>query len=154
MNTNDIQIEEGDVVQWWGGGMPSTKHEVVISQYGPFYLDMGVGNYLGVSYGNYQTWLDLYNQDIGRMIENYENKKNVLGAEVCLWSELSNQFMHHMKIWIRSSAFAERVWTTEQFNPKPDVLGRVAAHQQLMNRRGIPTSGATSQQCETHPEFC
>jgi len=33
-----------------------------------------------------------------------------------------------MKIWIRSSAFAERVWTTEQFNAKPDVLGRVAAH--------------------------
>ena len=109
---------------------------------------------MGVSYGNYQTWLDLYNQDIGRMVEAYENKKNVLGAEVCLWSELSNQYMHHMKIWIRSSAFAERVWTTEPFIPKPDALGRVAAHEQLMNRRGVPTSGATSQQCETHPEFC
>jgi len=41
---------------------------------------MGVGNYLGVAYGNYQTWLDLYNQDIGRMIDNYENRQNVLGA--------------------------------------------------------------------------
>lgn len=26
MNTNDIQIEEGDIAQWWGGGLPSTKH--------------------------------------------------------------------------------------------------------------------------------
>lgn len=41
---------------------------------------MGVGNYLGVSYGNYQTWLDLYNQYIGRMIERYDNKEKVLGA--------------------------------------------------------------------------
>ena len=59
-----------------------------------------------------------------------------------------------MKIWIRSSSFAERVWTTEQLPAKPEALGRVAAHEQLMNRRGIPTAGATSQQCETHPEFC
>jgi len=33
-----------------------------------------------------------------------------------------------MKIWIRTSAFAERVWTTEQFAQKPDVLGRITAH--------------------------
>lgn len=71
---NQIEIEANDIVQWWGGGLPNTKHEIVISQYGPFYLDMGVGNYLGVSYGNYQTWLDLYNQNIGRMVSNYENK--------------------------------------------------------------------------------
>ena len=86
MNSNDIQIEEGDIVQWWGGGMPNTHNEVIISQYGPFYIDMGVGNYLGVAYGNYATWLDIYNLDISRMIENYQNKHNVLGAELTLWS--------------------------------------------------------------------
>jgi len=46
---------------------------------------MGVGNYLGVSYGSYVTWLDLYQQDLGQMIRNYENKKNVIGAEITLW---------------------------------------------------------------------
>jgi len=59
-----------------------------------------------------------------------------------------------MKIWIRSSAFAERVWTTKEYQSKPDVLGRITAHERLMNRRGIPTAGATSQQCETFPEYC
>jgi len=82
----DISVEEDDIVQWWGGGMPNTRNKVIISIYGPFYLDMGVGNYLGVSYGTFVTWLDLYSQDMGKMIESYENKKNVLGAEVCLWS--------------------------------------------------------------------
>lgn len=47
---------------------------------------MGVGNYFGFNYGNYVSWLDLYNQNIGRLVSTYNNKKNVLGAEVTLWS--------------------------------------------------------------------
>lgn len=47
---------------------------------------MGVGNYFGVNYGSYVTWLDLHNQNIGRMVQGYRNKDNVLGAEVTLWS--------------------------------------------------------------------
>lgn len=66
--------------------MPKTNQKVVISNYGPFYLDMGVGNYFGVNYGTYITWFDLYNQNIGKNIKNYDNKDNVIGGEVCLWS--------------------------------------------------------------------
>lgn len=75
-----IDIEEGDIVHWWGSGLPQTNNPVVISNYGPFYLDMGVGNYFAVSYGSYSTWLDLYNQNIPKMVDNYKNKENVLGA--------------------------------------------------------------------------
>lgn len=146
-----ISLEEGDVVHWWGGGLPSTKLEIIISQYGPFYIDMGVGNYFGVSYGSYGTWLDIYNLDLGRMIATYNNKNNVLGAELTLWSELSNQYTHHQKIWIRSSSLAERSWTFDPINPKPDFFRRITAHERLMNRRGIPTSPATCQQCEFSP---
>ena len=45
-----IDIEEGDIVHWWGGGQPQTTNPVVISNYGPYYLDMGVGNYFAVNY--------------------------------------------------------------------------------------------------------
>jgi len=51
---------------------------------------MGVGNYYGDNYGIYTTWFDMYNLNIGRMVEKYSNKANVLGAEVTLWSEISN----------------------------------------------------------------
>ena len=149
-----IHVEDGDVVHWWGGGLPQTKNPIVISNYGPFYLDMGVGNYYGVSYGSYTSWLDLHGQNIGRMVDKYNNKENVLGGEVCLWSEINNEYTHHMKIWIRSSSFAERVWNTKNFNPKPDFFRRITAHERLMHQRGIPTAPATCQQCETHPEFC
>ena len=59
-----------------------------------------------------------------------------------------------MKIWIRSASLAERTWTPEQLIAKPDTLGRITAQERLMNRRGIPTAGATSQQCETFPQYC
>ena len=67
---------------------------------------MGVGNYFANSYGVYSTWLDLYKQNIGKTISNYANKDNVLGAEVTLWTEISNQYTSHLKIWIRSSSIA------------------------------------------------
>ena len=64
MNAN-IEVEPEDIVHWWGRGLPKTNNKVVISQYGPFYIDMGVGNYLGVSYGSYSSWLNLYSLNIG-----------------------------------------------------------------------------------------
>ena len=142
-----INVEDEDIVHWWGGGMPQTSNKVVISNYGPYYLDMGVGNYFAVSYGQYSTWLDLYHQDLGKAIEKYNNKENILGAEVTLWSEINNRYTHHMKIWIRSSSTAERTWTTKKYNAKPDFFRRITAHERLMNRRGIPTAPGTCQQC-------
>lgn len=35
---------------------------------------MGVGNYFGVQYGSYVTWLDLHNQNIERMVQSDPNK--------------------------------------------------------------------------------
>ena len=68
MNSQVNGIEENDIVHWWGGGNPRTKNHVVLSNYGPFYLDMGVVNYFGVIYVSYVTCLDLYNQQIPRNI--------------------------------------------------------------------------------------
>lgn len=138
-------------MHWWGGGLPPTDNKLVISQYGPFYIDMGVGNYFGVNYGSYATWLEIYNLNIPKMISNYKNKDNVLGAELTLWSELSNRYTHHLKIWIRGSSLAERTWSSVNAPAKPDFFRRITAHERLMHRRGIPTAPATCQQCEFHP---
>jgi hexosaminidase len=65
------------VIHWWGSGNPQTSNPVVISNYGPFYLDMGVGNYFGNGYGNYLTWLDLHNQHVST---NPNENLNILGG--------------------------------------------------------------------------
>jgi hexosaminidase len=154
MNTHNMHIEKDDIVHWWGGGLPNTQNKVVISNYGPYYLDMGVGNYLGSGYGSYLTWLDLYNRNVHADIQGYSNKANVLGAEVCLWSEMSNRYTHHQKIWIRSSSLAERLWNSEIKTIKPGVLRRITAFERILHRKGIPTAPATCQQCETFAQFC
>ena len=68
---------------------------------------------MGVAYkyGFYFTWLDLYNMDIGKIVSAGPKNANVLGAELTLWSEIDNLYTHHTKMWIRSSAVAERLWT-------------------------------------------
>lgn len=71
---SQVFLDNDDIVHWWGNALPDVDNEIVISNYGPFYIDMGVGNYFGFNYGNYVTWLDLYNQDIGKMVSTFRNK--------------------------------------------------------------------------------
>ena len=73
---------------------------------------MGVGNYKGDAYHNYATWWQIYNLNVGREIQAFSNKDEVIGVELTLWSEMSNQYTHHLKMWIRSSSMAERAWTS------------------------------------------
>jgi hypothetical protein len=47
---------------------------------------MGAGNYFGDAYGMYQTWLDLYRQDIHKNAKNITDPSKVIGADALLWS--------------------------------------------------------------------
>lgn len=80
MNNGNIDIEEDDIVHWWGDSLPNVQREIVVSNYGPYYLDMGVGNFLGYSYGSYAMWNELYNLNLQSTIANYANKNKVLGG--------------------------------------------------------------------------
>jgi hypothetical protein len=44
---------------------------------------MGAGTVRGTQYHEYSTWLDLYNQNIGK---NAVKFNEILGAEVTLWA--------------------------------------------------------------------
>ncbi len=76
------------MIHWWGGTVvPLVSHKIVASFYGQYYLDLGVGNYLGNHYGSYSTWMDFFNQNsLKRLIASSPGKENVIGAVVCLWS--------------------------------------------------------------------
>jgi hexosaminidase len=40
-----------------------------------------------------------------------EEKARVLGAEACMWGEVTDQFFIDQKLWLRASVLAERLWT-------------------------------------------
>lgn len=88
------------------------------------------------------------------MARGHQHKNKILGAEATLWSEISNKYTHHLKIWIRSSSLAERTWIISDQKAKPDFMRRLTEHERLMNRRGIPTATATCEICEFNPVFC
>ena len=41
---------------------------------------MGVGNILGTQYYNYATWWDIYNLNVGKEIQSFSNKDDVIGV--------------------------------------------------------------------------
>lgn len=39
---------------------------------------------------------------------------SVLGGELCMWTELTNEHNLMTKIWSRAAAFAERLWSGKE----------------------------------------
>jgi hexosaminidase len=142
-------------VQWWGlnshlDKLANRPNEVILSNYDQTYLDVGFGNRNGRTYQTYIRWRDLY-----KFNPRYE-KVNVIGGEVCMWSELSNQHNHDQKVWTRTSVLAERLWNEKisLADSLRDIATRLVAQTRRLKRRGFKTSAVTVQLCENSPEVC
>ena len=72
------------------------------------YLDCGFPNLLGdASWCDpYNTWRDILSFD---PLKNLKHQQ-VLGAEVCVWGDLTTSDNIERKIWMRGSALADKYW--------------------------------------------
>lgn len=73
-----------------------------------------------------------------------------------MWSELSNKHTHEQKIWIRSSAMAERLWN-DQLDIKSELANiaeRLIGQANRMRERGFKVSPVTVQICEEETSIC
>ena len=98
----NLPVESDDVIHWWGvsknvGVLANKTNEVVLSNYDLTYLDIGFGNRYGRQYGTYIRWRDMYSQFTPKV-----QGVNIVGGEVCMWSEIRNQDVHDQKIWLRA----------------------------------------------------
>jgi len=74
------------------------------------YISKGQGNlWLNATQGTYSVWKNIYDNFV--VFPTGVDKSRILGAEVCLWGEVSNQDTLENNLWMRSSAFAARVWS-------------------------------------------
>jgi hexosaminidase len=93
-------LDSDDVIQWWGVSKNvdrlkgnfykyflGRKNEVILSNYDLTYLDIGFGNRYGNNYGVYENWRQLYTSFTPKI-----DTVNVIGAEVCMWSEIANPY--------------------------------------------------------------
>lgn len=105
LSTGGVSVKmliDSKVSFYHNAGRPN---EVILSNYDLTYLDIGFGNRYGGSYGVYQNWRSLYTSFSPKI-----DGVNVIGAEVCMWAEVVNPYNIETKVWIRSSAMAERLW--------------------------------------------
>lgn len=73
-----------------------------------------------------------------------------------MWAELNNEHTHDQKIWIRTSALAEKLWNSN-INIKNSLLNiveRLVSQKNRMKARGFKPSPVTVGLCEKDPSIC
>jgi len=66
-----------------------------------------------------------------------EQRKFVLGGEVCMWGEHLDSLSIDSRIWPRSAAIAERFWSPESVNDVDDMYRRLAVESIRLEALGL-----------------
>ncbi len=66
-----------------------------------------------------------------------DQRKLVLGGEICMWSEHVNSRSIDSRIWPRSAAIAERFWSPEEVRDPDDMYRRLAAESIRLEALGL-----------------
>lgn len=97
-------------------------YRLIMSNMDALYLDCGFHSWMGSDPGNnrcspYKTWQQIYENSARKMISmhlqlSYHiHAHQILGGEAVMWSEQTDGASIEIKIWPRTSAFAERFWS-------------------------------------------
>ncbi|KAL4431880.1 hypothetical protein ABPG74_012692 [Tetrahymena malaccensis] len=154
-----IGLQPDDIVQWWGEMsnfklISNITNRIILSSQDYAYLDVGFGDELGGDYNQMYNWKAMYafNPQISGI------KGKVIGAEVCLWSELSDDDVYLTRIWTRTSAFSERLWNLNASNGQKlkfrALASRMVFMKKRLNARGVKATPVTLEICERDLSLC
>ncbi|KAJ2504954.1 Glucosamine-6-phosphate isomerase (Glucosamine-6-phosphate deaminase) (GNPDA) (GlcN6P deaminase) [Coemansia sp. RSA 2052] len=139
-------------------------YRVVSSSYESYYLDCGHGAWLPNWDGNswcdpFKTWMHVYNYDVAANITDPAQKKLILGAEVALWSEQTDEQVVDARLWPRASAMAETAWSGKadasgHVRTTGEVASRLHEQRYRMVGRGINAEPMQPLWCARNPGAC
>lgn len=169
------------ILQTWNNGPSNTKkivdagYRAIVSSAEYYYLDCGHGGFVGndsqydqlvssdtVSNGGswcapFKTWQAIYNYDITHGLSE-EKAKLVLGGEVALWSEQADPTVLDSRLWPRTSAMAEALWSgnRDETGKKryAEATDRLNEWRHRMVRRGIGAEPIQPLWCVRNPGMC
>ncbi|KAF9113746.1 hypothetical protein BGX27_000851 [Mortierella sp. AM989] len=105
----------------------------------------------------YKTWQRMYAYDFTAGLT-AEEAKHVLGGEAALWSEQSDQTVVDSKVWPRTAAFAESLWSgnrnADGWKRTTELSSRIYDYRERLVARGINAAPLTSKYCLQHPHAC
>ncbi|KAJ1916125.1 Glucosamine-6-phosphate isomerase (Glucosamine-6-phosphate deaminase) (GNPDA) (GlcN6P deaminase) [Mycoemilia scoparia] len=161
---------KGTIVQTWIDAESVHKtvaagYHAVASPWTSNYLDCGHGAWLSNSNGTswcdpYKNWVNVYQYDPLTNVTKPEEQALVLGGEVTLWSEQSDQYSLDTYLWPRSSAHAEIMWSgptdpkTGKHREPLDAITRLHGQRYRMLDRGIESVPLQPLWCARNPGNC
>ncbi|XP_066144169.1 chitooligosaccharidolytic beta-N-acetylglucosaminidase-like [Euwallacea fornicatus] len=160
-NVTDILPPSKYILQVWTTSNDSTiqtllskNYSVILSNYDVLYLDCGFGGWVG-SDNNwcspYKGWQLIYDN---KPIDIVGDKKNqVLGGETALWTEESGINSLDSRLWPRTAAFAETLWT-EPKTGWEEAEERMLIHRDRLVRLGLKADEMKPEWCQRNPRSC
>lgn len=116
-------------------------YRMIISTKNAWYLDHG---FWGVT--EYYNWKKVYDNKIS-------DDSRVLGGEACMWSEYVDENSIDFKIWPRTAAVGERLWS----NPKTGSLiaeSRFIRHRERLLKRNMKADAVLPEFCQLNEGQC
>jgi len=85
-------------------------------------------------------WYNFYKQDPVPANVTQDKIKFVLGGEASMWAETVDVTNIHQKVWPRTAAVAERLWSPATVKDMVSAIQRLSQHRCRYVKRGIPAS--------------
>lgn len=175
-----ILPKEHVILQTWNNGHNNTKrivssgYRAIVSSSDFYYLDCGHGDFTGNNSiydnqtgsdknnggswcGPFKTWQNIYNYDITYGLTE-EEAKLVLGGEVALWSEQADETVLDSRLWPRTSAMAESLWSGNRdekgLKRYAEATDRLNEWRSRMVSRGIGAEPIQPLWCVRNPGMC
>ncbi|KOB74197.1 Beta-hexosaminidase [Operophtera brumata] len=163
-------------VQLWGSSRwPESRavldHGIraVLSHVDAWYLDCGFGSWRDSSDGHcgpYRSWQQMYEHrpwTEENSSSDVDSELNVAppswpwrieGGAACQWSEQLDPGGLDARVWPRSAAVAERLWSDRAEGAEPDVYLRLDTHRARLVARGVKAAPLWPQWCSHNPHAC
>ncbi|CAM4837138.1 unnamed protein product [Rotaria magnacalcarata] len=157
-----VELSPGTIVQIWKG----TSDDGISDEWVPYLNEIaGQGynvilsspwyiNY--INYGHYRTNTTIVNLEFFKYYEveplrdfsgSDDAKIRILGGEACLWGEFVDGTNLLARLWPKTAAVAERLWSAASVNNSKDAQFRLDVHRCRLLRRGIPAQPILNGYC-------
>lgn len=149
------------VIQIWTEGtdtgvmkLLSQGYDLIMSNVDHFYFDCGFTTYVNNAdhwCSPYKGWQIVYDNNLRKLSGSYYNQ--ILGGEGCLWSSVSDVNTLDSRLWPRSSALAERLWS-EPDNGYRGAEARMLLHREYLILYGLLAESIQPEWCMQHESEC
>jgi hexosaminidase len=130
--TFNKDLPQDAIVQKWKPAGVDTLSNKIIAHHNQ--LIISAGYYLDMSFPAYIHYL---NDPVSANVSPADADKGILGGEAAMWSELVNDENEDLRVWPRTAAIAERMWSAARVRDADDMYRRLWMVDFELNDRGL-----------------